>query len=48
LALGTNPRNDLAPQLDKAGIPYTIVGDAEKTGRIIEATESGAQAAWNI
>jgi pyruvate/2-oxoglutarate dehydrogenase complex dihydrolipoamide dehydrogenase (E3) component len=48
LALGTRPRNELVVQMEKAGIPYTIVGDAEKTGRIIEATESGANAAWNI
>lgn len=48
LALGTKPRNELALQLEKADIPYTIVGDAEKTGRIIEATESGAIAAWSI
>ncbi len=48
LALGTKPRNELARQLEEAGIPYTIVGDASQTGRIIEATESGAAAAWNI
>ncbi|WP_054692522.1 NAD(P)/FAD-dependent oxidoreductase [Syntrophomonas palmitatica] len=48
LALGTSPNNELREVLEQEGIPYRMVGDANKTGRIIEAVESGAQAAWEL
>jgi 2,4-dienoyl-CoA reductase-like NADH-dependent reductase (Old Yellow Enzyme family)/thioredoxin reductase len=48
MAVGTKPRTELKDTLEKEGIPYTIIGDASKTGRIIEAVGDGAQAAWEI
>ncbi|MFP4158874.1 MAG: FAD-dependent oxidoreductase [Desulfobacterales bacterium] len=48
LAVGMKPRNGLAGELEKAGIPYTVVGDALEVRRIMEAVEEGANAAWKL
>ncbi len=48
LAVGMKPRPDLKEALEKNGIPHTIVGDALEVRRIMEATEEGAKAAWEL
>ncbi len=48
IAVGMRPRSDLKSFLEQSGIQYAIVGDALKVRRIMEATEEGAQAAWNL
>ncbi|MFH1139424.1 MAG: FAD-dependent oxidoreductase [Pseudomonadota bacterium] len=48
LAVGLKPADGLAQGLEKAGIPFTVVGDAKQVRRIIEAVEEGAQAAWSL
>jgi 2,4-dienoyl-CoA reductase-like NADH-dependent reductase (Old Yellow Enzyme family)/NADPH-dependent 2,4-dienoyl-CoA reductase/sulfur reductase-like enzyme len=48
MAVGVTPRNDLKAFLKKKGIRHFIVGDADTPRRIIEATETGAMAAWKI
>lgn len=48
VAVGVTPRNDLKEFLKKKAIRHFIIGDADKPRRIIEATEQGANAAWQI
>jgi 2,4-dienoyl-CoA reductase-like NADH-dependent reductase (Old Yellow Enzyme family)/thioredoxin reductase len=48
LAAGMEPRMELKEKLEQKGIRHFIVGDAVQVGRIIEATEGGAKAAWEI
>jgi len=48
IAVGMNPAADLARTLKEQGIRHYVVGDAVKPRRIIEATEEGARAAWEI
>jgi NADH dehydrogenase FAD-containing subunit len=48
LAAGMKPREELKETLEKKGIRHVVVGDAVQVGRIIEATEGGAKAAWDI
>jgi pyruvate/2-oxoglutarate dehydrogenase complex dihydrolipoamide dehydrogenase (E3) component len=48
LAVGLKPLNELREIFQKQKIPHFIVGDAVEPRRIIEATEEGARAAWNI
>jgi 2,4-dienoyl-CoA reductase-like NADH-dependent reductase (Old Yellow Enzyme family)/NADPH-dependent 2,4-dienoyl-CoA reductase/sulfur reductase-like enzyme len=48
IAVGVVPRSDLKTFLKKKGIRHFIVGDADIPRRIIEATETGAAAAWRI
>jgi len=48
VAVGVTPRSDLKAFLKKKGIRHFIVGDTDKPRRIIEATEEGAKAAWQI
>ncbi len=48
LAAGMQPRNELKETLQKKNIRHFIVGDASQVRRIIEATEEGAKAAWDI
>jgi 2,4-dienoyl-CoA reductase-like NADH-dependent reductase (Old Yellow Enzyme family)/NADPH-dependent 2,4-dienoyl-CoA reductase/sulfur reductase-like enzyme len=48
IAVGVTPRNDLKAFLKRKGIRHFIVGDADTPRRIIEATETGAMAAWQI
>ena len=47
-AVGMNPRDDLKKILEEKGIRHFVVGDAKGVRRIIEATEEGAKAAWDI
>lgn len=48
IAVGLQPRNGLAEFLKAHGYQYFVVGDARQPRRIIEATEEGAKAAWNL
>lgn len=48
IAVGTRPNNDLAGVLKTEGIRHYVIGDAVETRRIVEATEEGARAAWDI
>jgi hypothetical protein len=42
------PHQELKAELAQMGIPYTVVGDALSVRRILEATEEGARAAWEL
>jgi len=48
LAVGMNPRDDLKSKLKENEIRHVIVGDALQVRRIMEATEEGARAAWEL
>lgn len=48
IAIGMRPREDLKNTLRERGIRHYIVGDALEVRRIMEATEEGARAAWEI
>ena len=48
LAVGMEPRNDLKSKLKENDIHHVIVGDALQVRRIMEATEEGARAAWEL
>ncbi|MBN1654328.1 MAG: FAD-dependent oxidoreductase [Deltaproteobacteria bacterium] len=48
LAVGMKPRDALKAFLNSSGIRYRVVGDALAVRRIIEATEEGAKAAWDL
>jgi pyruvate/2-oxoglutarate dehydrogenase complex dihydrolipoamide dehydrogenase (E3) component len=48
LAVGLKPLNGLKETLQTQKIRHFIIGDAIEPRRIIEATEEGARAAWNI
>jgi len=48
LAVGMKPRPELKSELEKLGIPHSVVGDCQEVRRIMEATEEGAQAAWQL
>jgi len=48
IAIGTRPNAGLADVLKTEGIRHFIIGDAVETRRIMEATEEGARAAWEI
>lgn len=48
LAVGMKSRDDLKANLVKYSIPHKVVGDAFSVRRIMEATEEGAGAAWNL
>jgi 2,4-dienoyl-CoA reductase-like NADH-dependent reductase (Old Yellow Enzyme family)/thioredoxin reductase len=48
VAVGLKSKEDLKATLKEQAIPHTIVGDARKARRIIEATEEGARAAWEL
>lgn len=48
IAVGTRANNDLANVLKAEGIRHYVIGDAVTTRRIVEATEEGAHAAWDI
>jgi 2,4-dienoyl-CoA reductase-like NADH-dependent reductase (Old Yellow Enzyme family)/thioredoxin reductase len=48
VAVGLSPRQELKDILEELGIRYSIIGDALMPRRIIEATEEGARAAWDI
>jgi 2,4-dienoyl-CoA reductase-like NADH-dependent reductase (Old Yellow Enzyme family)/thioredoxin reductase len=48
VAVGLRSKDDLKATLAEAGIPHVVIGDARKARRIIEATEEGARAAWEL
>ena len=48
LAIGMKPRSDLKAYLKQESIRHVVVGDALKVRRIMEATEEGAKAAWEL
>ncbi|MBN1663867.1 MAG: FAD-dependent oxidoreductase [Deltaproteobacteria bacterium] len=48
IAVGVTPRQDFRSMLKEKNIRHFIVGDAKSPRRIIEATEEGAKAAWDI
>jgi 2,4-dienoyl-CoA reductase-like NADH-dependent reductase (Old Yellow Enzyme family)/thioredoxin reductase len=48
VAVGLKSKDDLKATLEKSGIPHMVIGDARKARRIIEATEEGARAAWDL
>jgi len=47
-AVGLKPHNELKEILQARKIHHFIIGDALQPRRIIEATEEGARAAWNL
>lgn len=47
-AVGLKPHNELKEILQARKIRHFIIGDALQPRRIIEATEEGARAAWNL
>ncbi len=48
VAAGMKPVNQLESVLENLAIPFKTAGDARIVRRIIEATEEGARAAWEI
>jgi len=48
IAVGLKPRDDLKETLKAGGIRHFVIGDALNPRRILEATEEGARAAWNL
>jgi 2,4-dienoyl-CoA reductase-like NADH-dependent reductase (Old Yellow Enzyme family)/thioredoxin reductase len=48
VAVGLRSKDALKATLAEAGIPHVVVGDARQARRIIEATEEGARAAWEL
>ena len=48
IAVGTKSCADLKKTLEEKNITHTVAGDANQPRRIIEATEEGAKAAWDI
>ena len=48
MAVGLKPVEGLKKFLEGKGIRHFVVGDAVSPRRIIEATEEGAKAAWNL
>jgi len=48
IAVGTKSRDELKETLQDKGIRHFVVGDTSQVRRIIEATEEGAKAAWEL
>ncbi|MBW2638518.1 MAG: hypothetical protein JRC86_13615, partial [Deltaproteobacteria bacterium] len=48
VAAGIKPCDVLTKTLEEENIPYFIIGDAKKPRRIMEATDEGAKAAWDL
>jgi 2,4-dienoyl-CoA reductase-like NADH-dependent reductase (Old Yellow Enzyme family)/thioredoxin reductase len=48
IAVGLEPRKELKEVLQARKIRHFVIGDAFQPRRIIEATEEGARAAWNL
>jgi len=48
IAVGLNPGDGLGEAVEGLGIPCAVIGDAAGARRIIEATEEGARAAWEL
>lgn len=48
IAAGMKPRETMAGFCKKEGIPCRVAGDAKTPRRILEATDEGAKAAWEL
>ena len=48
IAVGMKPRNELKGFLEDINIRHVVIGDALQVRRIMEATEEGAKAAWEL
>jgi 2,4-dienoyl-CoA reductase-like NADH-dependent reductase (Old Yellow Enzyme family)/thioredoxin reductase len=48
IAVGLKPNDELKKILQEKKIRHFVIGDALQPRRIIEATEEGARAAWNL
>jgi 2,4-dienoyl-CoA reductase-like NADH-dependent reductase (Old Yellow Enzyme family)/thioredoxin reductase len=48
VAVGLKAKDNLKAILEEYSIPHAVVGDASQARRIIEATEEGARAAWEL
>ena len=48
LATGSTPNNALAEQLTAKGLPVKVIGDANKVGIVLDATEQGYQAVCSL
>lgn len=48
LAMGTCSYNPLSEELDKMAIPYKVIGDAKKVGKIFEAVADGRRVAIEV
>ena len=48
VAVGLQPKDGLKATCEDTGIPCSVIGDAVEARRIIEATEEGARAAWDL
>jgi hypothetical protein len=48
VAAGMKVKDGLKKVLEDLKIPFAVIGDARSTRRIIEATEEGARAAWEL
>ncbi|MBW2061077.1 MAG: FAD-dependent oxidoreductase [Deltaproteobacteria bacterium] len=48
VSVGLRPQDELKKTLAEKGIRHRVVGDAVQVRRIIEATEEGARAAWDL
>ena len=48
MAVGMTSRNQLKEYLKQKDIRHTVIGDALEVRRIMEATEEGAKAAWEL
>ena len=46
--VGMKPREDLKSKLKEKAIPHVVDGDAVQVRRIMEATEEGVRAAWEL
>jgi pyruvate/2-oxoglutarate dehydrogenase complex dihydrolipoamide dehydrogenase (E3) component len=48
VAVGMKSKDDLKKILEELGIRHFVIGDARSPRRIMEATEEGARAAWDL
>jgi len=48
IAIGLKARDGLKGVLEGLEIPHAVIGDARSPRRIIEATEEGARAVWEL
>lgn len=48
LSIGQKPVTDLKEDLEKIEIPYTVIGDADEIGMIVNATRNGLDSAMHI
>lgn len=48
MAVGICPYNPLEDILKQLKIPYALIGDCQKAGRVLEATQAAIRAAWRV